>query len=133
MLTEVSKPVGGKFLSIVSNKIVAIAPPVPLRAPVAQDRAPTSRWVEYFFAFQIACQLALIVPGLGGVRMVVRVAAFGASLFLLLLCRPQFRKHPASYPAIGILAVMSVSVLHPTTNTLVAGVAQAALYAAILA
>src|SRR4051794_41952312 len=98
-----------------------MAPPALEYAPVSRDRAPTSRWVEYFFAFQIACQLALIVPGLGGVRMVVRVAAFGASLFLLMLCRPQFRKHPASYPAIGVLALMAVSVLHPTTKTVMAG------------
>src|SRR5689334_9597913 len=101
-------------LSIASNKIVAVAPPVLAYAPV-RDRAPTSRWVEYFFAFQIACQLALILPGLGGVRVAVRVAAFGASLVLLLLCRPRFHKHPASYPAIGVMALMGVSVLHPTT------------------
>jgi hypothetical protein len=89
--------------------------------------------VEAFFAFQIACQLALLLPGLGPARMVVRVAAFGASLGLLLLCRPIFRKHPATWPALGVLGLMFVSVLHPTTNTLTAGLAQAALYAAILA
>jgi hypothetical protein len=97
------------------------------------DAAPDSRWIEYFFAFQIACQLALIVPGLGAVRVVVRVAAFAASLFLLLLCRPRFRAHPASWAAMGVMAVMGLSIFHPTTNTLTAGIAQAALYAAILA
>ena len=98
-----------------------------------RDAAPTGRWVEAFFGFQIACQLALILPGLGPARMIVRVAAFGASLALLLLCRPTYRKHPASWAALGVMAIMAISILHPTANTLTAGLAQAALYAAILA
>lgn len=104
-----------------------------LAAGASRADAPTGRWVEAFFGFQIACQLALILPGLGPARMIVRVAAFGASLGLLMLCRPTFRKHPAGWPALGVMALMAVSVLHPTTNTLTAGLAQAALYAAILA
>lgn len=94
---------------------------------------PDGRWVEYFFAFQILCQLALLVPGLGAVRVAVRIAAFGTSLVYLMAFLPRYRRHPASWGALGVLVIMGISLLHPLTNTLKAGLAQAALYVAILA
>src|SRR4051812_44294062 len=103
-------------LAIVSNRLAGVG-----RDHGGATDAPPSRWIEYFFAFQIVCQLALIVPGLGSVRVVVRVAAFAASLFLLLLCRPRFRTHPASLPALGVMILMGLSIFHPTTNTVTAG------------
>jgi len=113
------------------RRVIEYRTPI-VRTPAA-PRVPTSRWIEGFFWLQMACQLALMMPGIGGMRMVVRVAAFGASLALLLVLRPRYRQHPAAWIAVGIVALLALAVFHPLTNTFTAGFAQAFLYAAILA
>jgi hypothetical protein len=50
-----------------------------------------------------------------------------------LCCRERGRLHPAAKLAIFILAIVGLSMLHPTTNSLVARAAEAALHLAILA
>src|SRR5689334_13186590 len=80
----------------------APAAPVVAVAPVV-GAGPTSRWIEWFFGFQIACQLAMLLPGLGAARMGLRVGAFGASVLLLLLVRPGGTRHPAVWAAIGVM------------------------------
>jgi len=96
-------------------------------------RVPTSRWIEGFFIFQMLCQVALMVPGVGSVRVAVRVAAFGASIALIFFLPSRYRKHPATWLGFGIAAILALAVFHPLTNTLTAGIAQAFLYIAILA
>lgn len=99
----------------------------------ARHRAASS-WLVGFVIFQFACQLALLVPALGALRTVVRSAAFGASLSLLLLLRRGHgsRVHPAANAAMAVLAIVALSLLHPTGNRMLARVAQFGLYAAIL-
>jgi hypothetical protein len=89
-------------------------------------------WVPAFILFQLLCQLALIVGPLGGVRVLVRMAAFGASLGLVLALRGRGTAHPATLPAVLALGVLGVCVFHPETRSLVGGVAQVGLYAAVL-
>ncbi|HEY0024077.1 MAG TPA: hypothetical protein VGB24_14245 [Longimicrobium sp.] len=89
-------------------------------------------WVPAFIVFQLACQLMLI-SGLAGVRVLVRMAAFGASLALLALLRGRGSAHPARGPAILVFAILGVCVFHPETSSPLAGVAQVALYGAVLA
>jgi hypothetical protein len=88
--------------------------------------------VPAFIVFQLACQLMLI-SGLAGVRVLVRMAAFGASLALLALLRGRGSAHPARGPAILVFAILGVCVFHPETSSPLAGVAQVALYGAVLA
>lgn len=94
---------------------------------------PTSgKPIQSFVLFQIGCQLALLFSAIGPLRVVVRVAAFGASLFLLFFLRGRGQEHPATQPAIIALAIITLSIIHPTTNNFMSGLAQVALYFAIL-
>lgn len=103
----------------------------------AARRAGTARrafaWVPAFVVFQLACQLVLVFGDVGWARMLVRMAAFGASLALLLALRGRGSPHPAALPAALALGVLAVCVFHPGTAGMVAGVAQVGLYAAVLA
>lgn len=95
------------------------------------------RFVLLLIAFQIALvftnQVAPLLGGAGAVRIVLRAGSFGASLLLLAWLPRSGWRHPAAGPALFAAAIVLVSVLHPTTNTLLAGVAHAALYLAVLA
>lgn len=84
-----------------------------------------------FLGLQFACQVLLLIQGLGGLRAGFRIAAFGCSLALLLL-PGRGPLHPAAVAIRWVLAILGLSVLHPTTNNLVAGLAQVALNLAIV-
>ena len=89
--------------------------------------------VEAFLLFEIACQLALAFTALGAARVFVRIAAFAASLLLLAILPLTGRAHPAGTPALWVLFIVGLSIFHPSTNGWVPGIAQCALYLAILA
>ena len=89
-------------------------------------------WVQSFVVLLILCQLALLSGDVGPLRLLVRAAAFGAGLVMLVLLRGRGKAHPAAGPAFLALVVVAVAVFHPDTTGLVPGVAQAALYAAVL-
>jgi len=114
----------------------AHAPPevfAPPAAAAAEERiaAPLIQW---FVVFLLLCQVALLFPELSAVRLLIRVAAFGASLVMLASVRGGARtRHPAYTVGALTLGVVAVAVLHPDTTNLVAGTAQAALYASIMA
>ena len=96
-----------------------------------QYRAP---WLEGFVVFLFVCQLALLIPNLGPVRIILRVATFGTSLLLILpLFRSRQRYHPAIIAASCVMLILSLSLLHPWGNTMLAAGAQWGMYAAILA
>jgi hypothetical protein len=107
------------------------APALPLHV-TTRRRDSTVPWVTGFVAFQLVCQLILVFGDVAGARVFVRIAAFGASLALLALLRGRGAPHPAALPAALALAVLAVCVFHPGTVSLFAGVAQVALYAAVL-
>jgi hypothetical protein len=112
------------------------AHPLPYAAPYGPPRTRPKGafpWVPAFIVFQLLCQMALIVGDIGGVRIVVRMAAFGASLALLLALRGRGSAHPAAGAALGVIGVLAVCILHPETRSLVGGAAQVGLYAAVLA
>jgi hypothetical protein len=111
------------------------AHPLPYAAPYGRPPARPRRgfpWVPAFIVFQLVCQLALISGSIGGARVVVRMAAFGASLALLLALRGRGSAHPAAGPAVLALAVLGICVFHPETRGVTAGAAQVGLYAAVL-
>ncbi|MBW3655833.1 MAG: hypothetical protein KY444_06980, partial [Gemmatimonadetes bacterium] len=108
---------------------------VPYAVPYRGARRRPARpfpWVPAFIVFQLACQLMLI-SGLAGVRVLVRMGAFGASLGLLALLRGRGSAHPARGPAIFVFAILGVCIFHPETSSSAAGIAQVGLYAAVLA
>jgi len=90
--------------------------------------------IQWFVVFLLLCQVALLFPGLSPVRLVIRVSAFGASLLLLSSVRGTRRaRHPAYNLGALALSVVAIAVFHPDTTNLVAGAAQAALYASVMA
>ena len=112
------------------------AHPLPYAPPYGRARARAKGafpWVPAFIVFQLLCQLALIVGDIGWARMLVRMAAFGASLALLVALRGRGSAHPAAGAGLAVLAVLAVCIFHPETRSLLGGVAQLGLYAAVLA
>lgn len=90
-------------------------------------------WLLVFILFNIACQLLLLIPGVGPLRVILRMAAFGGSIGLLGILTRRGDRHPASYVALIIIALMGLNLFHPDTQSLLAALAQIFLYIAILA
>jgi hypothetical protein len=112
-----------------------VARPLPYPAYYGRPRQRRGAfpWVPAFIVFQLLCQLVLISGDIGWARMAVRMAAFGASLVLLVGLRGRGSAHPASGPGVLALAVLAICVFHPETRGMIAGSAQVALYAAVIA
>lgn len=115
-------------MSTAAHRLPYVAPYGPART---RTRGPFP-WVPAFIVFQLVCQLVLIVGDIGWARIVVRMAAFGASLALVLGLRGRGSAHPAAGAGLGVIGVLAVCVFHPETRSLVGGVAQLGLYAAVL-
>jgi hypothetical protein len=98
-----------------------------------ERKVPGAKWIQAYLVFVFVCQVLLLAPQLGPARVLLRTAAFGASVALALLLRPRGRVHPAWWTALVILGIMGVELFHPTTNTFLAGLAETSLYASILA
>lgn len=95
--------------------------------------APLSgKWLYAFVLSQIGCQLLLLTEIFGAVRLFVRIAAFAASLALLLFLRAKAQPHPSARAATLMLAVVGMGFFHPERNTILAGLAQIAMYTAII-
>ncbi|MGE0710926.1 MAG: O-antigen ligase family protein [Planctomycetota bacterium] len=109
-------------------------PPPPLR------RFTIDPWLttvpERLIAFQILCQLALLVGALGPLRLFIRAATFGSSTLLLaylLLTRRPKTMHPSAKAGLVVVLVLLLGLAHPETNTLTAALAQITMYVSILA
>jgi hypothetical protein len=89
--------------------------------------------VWWFVLLEIVCQLALLLEFLGGLRVLLRSAAFGVSIVCLLLVPGKAVRHPARWWLLGCAALVGLGVFHPSTNTPWAGVAHAMLYVAVAA
>jgi hypothetical protein len=90
------------------------------------------KWLLGFVLFEFICQLALLLPSIMPIRSDVRVAAFGASLVLLVLLRGAGPKHPAWVLAILVILILCASLANPDTNGLLPGAATILLALAIL-
>jgi hypothetical protein len=103
-------------------------------AAVAPHERVAAPLIQWFVAFLLICQVALLSPELSPARLLIRMAAFGTSLFLLATVRGSARaRHPAYTLGALTLGVVAIAIFHPDTTNLVAGVAQAALYASVMA
>ena len=86
-------------------------------------------WLYGFVVIQLVLQAALMIPGLGQGRTVLRAAAFGSSLLLLAL--PGRGGHPLAPLVVFILGLVTLGLLHPGLNTPLSGIATIAFYTAI--
>ncbi len=90
-------------------------------------------WAHTFILIQFTLQLLLLIPQIGLLRIPMRVASFALSLFLLVKLKPEGNKHPATNPALIVMAILVLELsLHPQINSITAGLAQCAMYLAIL-
>ncbi len=104
------------------------------RALLPFVQLPAWSWIHGFMLIQFVLQIMLLIPGLDRFRIVMRAGAFALSLALLFGLRQTGLKHPAKSWALVILCIMALQLFwHPYINTVPAGVAQCAMYLAILA
>lgn len=90
-------------------------------------------WAHGFVILQFVLQLLLLFPQFGVLRVPMRMGAFALGLFLLVWVQGQRVKHPATRAAVWVLGVLALSFcLNPFMNSVVSGLAQAAMYIAIL-
>jgi hypothetical protein len=110
-----------------------LPPPGLPAAGAALPAKPAAPLVQAFVAFLLLCQVTLLVPEIGSARLFVRVAAFGASLAMLVMVRGRRERHPAATAGVLTLLVVALAIANPGTTSLVAGTAQAALYVSVMA
>jgi hypothetical protein len=149
-------PVGARAVplrrGVVSGRLMSIPPSEALVSPcvlgaqipprsdaVSADAAGGRRWsaVEWFILSQTLLPAVLFLPGTQAVRLPLRIAPYAVGLFLL--ARWAFsggfqeRLHPSRTWLIAVAGLLGLMIIHPTTNTLIAGVAQVALYVSVFA
>lgn len=91
-------------------------------------------WVHVFILLQFTFQILLLFPQFGVLRVPIRAASFVLSLFLLVWLQGPKLRHPSMGPAMWVLGIIVLSFcLHPLMNSTLAGLAQCAMYTAILA
>jgi len=100
-----------------------------------EDVRPSS-FAEWFAISQTLLPALLLVPGSQAYRLPLRVGAYAISLVAFVLWwfergGKQQGKHPAERFLLMALLVVGVSIVHPNTNSLLAGLAQMMLYFAI--
>lgn len=105
-------------------------------APARAAKSPPWGFLEFFVVLQVLAPAVLFLPGTQPLRVPIRMLPFAASIAgLMFLFGPRrpTRAHPASLWVLAALAYLSLMVLHPQTNTLLAGLAQVGVYAAVMA
>jgi hypothetical protein len=110
----------------------AVVEPLNAELPGPVREGEPWSWVERFVLLQLLCQLALLVPGIGPVRLLVRLAALGSSLVLLATVPGRGARHPAGAAGLAVVAVLAVCLFHPDTPSLLGGAAHAGLYIALM-
>jgi hypothetical protein len=108
------------------------------KAPVRVGPAPASAsraavYLNAFVILQIACQVGLLLPAQGKFRVVFRIATFATSLALLALVPGRGKPHPSSLWGVVSITIVALGLFHPSTSTLLAGLAQVGMYLAVLA
>ena len=95
-----------------------------------------SGFLEWFAIGQTALPALLYIPGTQGLRPVIRAGAFLISIaafayYYFNRRHGRVSQHPAGRWLTLVLACLLAMILHPDTDSLLAGVAQTVLYAAV--
>ena len=109
----------------------------PVRVSIGKvTTAPPWGFPEWFLIAQMALPALLYLPGTNAFRVPIRIAPFAISLlgFLALPTKssPLTAAHPARRWLLCVLACLALMVFHPTTNSYLAGAAQAMLYLCVI-
>ncbi|HEX4948627.1 MAG TPA: hypothetical protein VFZ34_18270 [Blastocatellia bacterium] len=118
------------------NPQMVSEPNIPV-VPVAA-KSDKVRWgfAEFFVISQTAFPAILYFPGTQFLRVPIRVAPYGIGLIALVWWlfkqRRSLPRHPAGPWLWLAIAWTALMILHPGTNTLVAGLAQTLLYLAVM-
>jgi len=89
----------------------------------------SANWLYSFVLTQFVLQSALIIPGIGPARTVLRAALFGSSIAMLAL--PGRGNYPLSYSVGFVLLCVTLGFVNPGLNTVLAGFATIGFYIAI--
>jgi hypothetical protein len=101
--------------------------------PRAGHYGASARWMYAYLLMQMACQVALLIPGIGGFRPVLRSAAFCMSLAILVLVRrAPLVRHRIRFVLWAVLIILGLSALNPEAGGL-AALASFCMQLAILA
>ena len=100
-------------------------------------RAPWG-WLEWFVIAQTFIPALLFLPGINSIRTVIRVASFAVALLAWAMIaqsgrsRPGAQTFPANFWLRLAIGWLLLSILNPSTNSIVAGFAHAMLYISVL-
>jgi hypothetical protein len=97
-------------------------------------RFPGPGWLYLYVIVQVLCQLALLLPSVGPLRVIFRSAAFGTSLLLFLIIpgRPLF-PNSARALLVAVMVILGISWLNPEGGGFVAATAHWTFHLAIVA
>lgn len=109
----------------------------PAAAPAAAARIPWG-FPEAFVISQTALPAMLYLPGTQGMRLSLRVSAFAISLVAFGWWQLQEDdgrgdRHPAQPWIVGAIVLLGLMLFHPTTASLVGGLAHLMVYVAVIA
>lgn len=125
------------------NKAITAVQPhaFPSRNQAQGRRRLPWNFSEWFVLSQTILPALLYLPGSQAFRILIRFASYGISLVALayfcLVMRQKKRHLIRSHPSLPLLVValvyLGLMLLHPSTNSLLAGLAQIGLYLSVLA
>ena len=91
---------------------------------------------EWFVVSQTLLPATLMLPGTQGLRLMVRISSYavplGILVYMVLMRNLRLPRHPAVPWLIATVAYLCLMIAHPTTNALVAGIAQVGLYFSVM-
>ena len=121
-------------MNALSAHPAALRPPAPA---VTAPRFPGWGLGEWFVIAQTALPALLFLPGTQPVRLYLRVASFVISAAILVVwatsARVRRRAHPADPWLVAATIYVALMMLHPLTNSMMAGAAHLALYVSVIA
>jgi len=110
---------------------------VPRAMPVAAAKKIPWGFAELFAISQTALPAILILPGTQPIRLPIRISAFAISLaafaWYLVSEKAKVRQSRAQSWVFAIMALLAMMLFHPSTPTLTGGLAQLAVYFAVMA
>ncbi|HEY7328480.1 MAG TPA: hypothetical protein VH592_12605 [Gemmataceae bacterium] len=124
---------------MVTSRIVSVQSNGTAQEVRHKGAATGQRWgfLEWFLISQVVLPMLLYLPGTQSVRVPIRVSAYAGSLAALAWWFVRDSRSISAHPACRwlalVVAYLTLMILHPTTNSLLAGLAQVMLYTSVLA
>lgn len=111
-------------------RVVNMTPHAATTVPAA---GATPRWLYAYLLGQMACQVVLLIPGVGAFRPIARSAAFGLSLaILLVVSKRPLTRHPVRSVLWVVLLILFLSAFNPESGGPLAAFASFCMHLAIV-